>query len=152
MLITKSKYVEYRNCPRKFWYDEFDKLPANPTSASDEGTRVGIIARDYFGKDTAVFVGAKAAMGPTEPGIYAEYPFKYKLDKDNELLCLVDILRINDDGTIDIIEVKSVSKKNEIEEGEEDGDEENKKEKDEKIHEKTHIPNLRTSGLLWLQI
>ncbi|MCQ2742603.1 MAG: DUF2779 domain-containing protein [Bacilli bacterium] len=115
MLITKSKYVEYRNCPRKFWFDEFEKLPSNPTSASEEGTKVGAIARDYFGKDAAKYVGADAKSIPTDPGLYAEYPFKHSVDKDNELLCLVDILRINDDGTVDIIEVKSASKENEEE-------------------------------------
>lgn len=102
-VLTKSKYVTFCLCPRKAWRELFDPLaPTGGTSRADDGVKVGILARDYFGKN--LWTPADRNNPSTKPGIYAEYPLRF-----NNLECFVDILRINDDGSIDIYEVKSVN-------------------------------------------
>ena len=101
MKITKSKYVEYTLCPMKAWYTRFDSIESESSKRGEEGTRIGIVARNYF--DDCKYVGP-TEVAPTIPGVYAEYPLKYK-----HLECLVDILRINDDESIDIFEVKGIN-------------------------------------------
>lgn len=103
MKLTKSKYTIYCLCPRKAWLDEFYPKPQiNNQNRTNTGNVVGALARDYFGKGYCPF--ADRTNPSIKPGLYAEYPLRY-----NNLECFVDILRINDDQSIDIYEVKSVT-------------------------------------------
>lgn len=103
-MLAKSQYVVYCLCHRKAWLDLFNQLPSNPNGTRTQtGNEVGLLARDYFGKGMCHFVDPN--MVPTTPGLYAEYP----LTDGKNLLCYVDILRINNDNSIDIYEVKSTT-------------------------------------------
>lgn len=104
MILTKSKYVEFAMCPRKAWLQLFE--PQKPLEEENkraiEGQKVGILARDYFGKDNWILYDEKK---PTKaPGIYAEYLLEY-----GDLKCYCDLVVINQDGSFDIYEVKSVN-------------------------------------------
>lgn len=103
MKLTKSKYTIYCLCPRKAWLDEFFPKPQlSNVKRTDTGNEVDLLARDYFGKDSCSLADSKKPS--TKPGLYAQYPLRYK-----DLECFVDILRINEDGSIDIYEVKSTT-------------------------------------------
>ena len=104
MILTKSKYVEFAMCPRKSWLNLFE--PQKPLDEENkralEGQKVGEIARDYFGKNKCVMYDEKNPT--TSPGIYGEYLLEYQ-----NLKCYCDIVVINNDGSFDIYEVKSVT-------------------------------------------
>lgn len=104
MYLTKSKYVEFVMCPRKAWFNRFAPLPPldEDNLRGKEGERVGILARDFFGKDKWVLYDENNPT--TKPGIYAEYLLQY-----GNLKCYCDILIINENQSIDIYEVKSVN-------------------------------------------
>ena len=102
--LDKSRYVEYALCPRKAWYELFNPLPVSKeeTARQQDGIKAGILARDYFGKDACI--EANQLEPQTESGIYYEYPLRFR-----NILCICDLLRINEDGSIDIFEVKAVN-------------------------------------------
>jgi len=104
MTLTKTKYVEYALCPRKTWYELFNPLPQTKeeTARQLDGDKAGLLARDFFGKGTCI--EADKNNPQTKPGIYAEYPLRYQ-----NLECYCDLLRINNDGSVDIFEVKAVN-------------------------------------------
>ena len=42
MKLTKSRYVEYTLCPKKAWYNLFDKIEeVQASKRGEEGTRIG---------------------------------------------------------------------------------------------------------------
>ena len=104
MRLTKTKYVRFIKCPSMAWHFEFDPPQQIPSSSfALAGTDLGVLARNYFGTP-AILVDPDHL--PTEPGLYAEYRFRH-----GDLLCDADLLRINEDRSIAIYEVKSGSEK-----------------------------------------
>lgn len=100
MNLTKSKYVQFLSCKRKAWLDLFYPIAQEQSDRAIQGVKIGLLAHKLLG-DT-IIIKPNETNPPSKPGIYAEYPFIY-----NNLLCLVDLLKINEDGSIDIFEVKS---------------------------------------------
>lgn len=104
MIITKSKYVEYVMCPRKAWLQLFESKESsnNENERALEGEKIHEIARNYFGENKCILYDEN---NPTlSPGIYAEYLLQYK-----NLKYYCDIVIINNDGSFDIYEIKSVT-------------------------------------------
>ena len=104
MKLTKTLYVEYALCPKKAWFELYAPRPKNKdeTTRQLDGKKAGQLARDFFGKNKCI--NADSNNPQTKPGIYAEYPLRYQ-----NLECYCDLLRINNDGSIDIFEVKAVN-------------------------------------------
>lgn len=100
MKLTKSKYVQFMMCKRKAWLDLYDHMDSEESERAKEGKLVGEVAHKLLGD--AIIIEQGELNPPTAAGLYAEYPLIY-----NDLLCLVDLLKINNDGSIDIYEVKS---------------------------------------------
>ena len=119
MGLSKSKYCRGLQCPKMLWMDmnkpeEAEDL--NNEFIFETGTKVGDLARSYFGEYSLVdFDFNKSSM--------VDQTLKYISDGANNiaeasfladgLYCAVDILHRNDDGW-DIIEVKSSAHVSEI--------------------------------------
>ena len=111
--ISKSDYVLGIKCPNALWFKKFrkDLEPEKNQRVLDNGTEIGKLACDRF--PGGVHVTAKPwedeAITQTQSAISANAPFIYEATfaTDTDELCAVDILRNNNDGTWDIIEVKS---------------------------------------------
>lgn len=117
MRLTKSKYCKGLNCPKALYLSIHHKDLATPPSASaqlrfEEGHEVGKLAQTYFpdgvlieeDRDQLNIAISKTKALVDEaivPAIF-EATFSFK-----DVLCRVDILRNNFDGTWDILEVKS---------------------------------------------
>lgn len=116
--LTKSKYCRGLQCPKILWLDEhhpeFGENIANK-SVLDNGTKVGELARSYFGECELVgfdankneMVDKTKKLMETADNI-AEASFCYE-----SLFCSIDILHRNDDGW-DLVEVKSSTEVSEI--------------------------------------
>ena len=116
--LTKSKYCRGLQCPKILWLDEhhpeFGKNIVNK-SVLDNGTKVGELARLYFGNCELVgfdankneMVDRTKKLMETADNI-AEASFCYE-----SLFCSIDILHRNDDGW-DLVEVKSSTEVSEI--------------------------------------
>lgn len=109
--LTKSKYCKGLQCPKILWLDKHHpELGENSTKESvlDNGTRVGELARSYFGSCELIdydvnkkkMVDITKQLMETADNI-AEASFCY-----DSLFCAVDILHRNGDGW-DLVEVKS---------------------------------------------
>lgn len=115
MKISKSDYVLGIKCPNALWFKKYRKdLEQEKNQAVlDNGTAVGELACDRF--SGGVRITAKpwedAAIKQTKSAISDNAPFIYEatLSTDAGEYCAVDILRNNNDGTWDIIEVKSTT-------------------------------------------
>ena len=113
--ISKSDYVLGIKCPNAIWFKKYRKdLEAEKNQAVlDNGTAVGELACDRF--PGGVRITAKpwedVAITQTKSAISDNKPFIYEatLSTDTGEYCAVDILRNNNDGTWDIIEVKSTT-------------------------------------------
>ena len=117
-ILTKSKYCKGLQCPKILWLDEHHPELGEDTanqSVLDNGTKVGEVARSYFGDYTLVpFESAnnqkaeltRELMGRAEN--IAEACFMA-----DSLFCAVDILHRNGDGW-DIVEVKSSTEVSEV--------------------------------------
>ena len=111
--ISKSDYVLGIKCPNALWFKRFrkDLEPEKNQRVLDNGTEVGKLACDRF--PGGVRITAKPweeeAITQTQSAISANAPFIYEATfaTNTGELCAVDILRNNNDGTWDIIEVKS---------------------------------------------
>lgn len=112
MELTKSKYCSAIQCNKQLWLDTYKReVRKDNTNESilDNGTRVGIVAKDLFGKhinvefnqDLNIMVGITKKALENETVVITEASFMY----DNNF-CSVDILRKNKD-VIEIYEVKS---------------------------------------------
>ncbi len=115
MKISKSDYVLGIKCPNAIWFKKYRKdIETEKNQAVlDNGTAVGELACDRF--PGGVRITAKpweeAAITQTKSAISENVPFIYEatLSTNTGEYCAVDILRNNNDGTWDIIEVKSTT-------------------------------------------
>lgn len=113
--ISKSDYVLGIKCPNAIWFKKYrkDLQPEMNQAVLDNGTAVGELACDRF--PGGVRIVAKpwedTAIKQTKSAISDNAPFIYEatLSTDTGEYCAVDILRNNNDGTWDIIEVKSTT-------------------------------------------
>ncbi|MBR4806800.1 MAG: hypothetical protein IKZ64_03160 [Alphaproteobacteria bacterium] len=113
--ISKSDYVLGLKCPNALWFKKFrkDLQPEMNQAILDRGTEVGELACTRFPggvritakpwEDDAI-AQTKRAMADNAP-----YIFEATLCTDTDEYCAVDILKNNNDGTWDIIEVKSTN-------------------------------------------
>ena len=111
--LSKSKYCKGVQCPKILWMDEHMSEKAKPgdESVMKVGTRVGELARNYFGEyelvdfnfDKSVMVSDTKKLLEREKKdmTIAEASFYWE-----GLFCSVDLLRIQDDEC-SIVEVKS---------------------------------------------
>ncbi len=111
--ISKSDYVLGIKCPNALWFKKYrhDIQPEMNQAVLDNGTAVGELACNRF--PGGVRITAKPwedeAITQTQTAINNNTPFIYEATfcTDTGEYCAVDILRNNNDGTWDIIEVKS---------------------------------------------
>lgn len=114
--ISKSDYVLGLKCPNALWFKKFrkDLQPEMNQAVLDNGTAVGELACDRF--PGGVRIVAKPwefeAVEQTKRAMVEHAPYIYEatLSTDTGEYCAVDILRNNNDGTWDVIEVKSTTK------------------------------------------
>ena len=116
--LTKSRYCKGVQCPKMLWLDEHHPEFGEDTASQtvlDNGTKVGKLARGYFGgyelvefnSDKNKMMEKTRALMRTADNI-AEASFC-----DGSLFCAVDILHRNSDGW-DLVEVKSSTEISEI--------------------------------------
>ena len=112
MYLSKSKYCSAYQCLKMFWLSEFkpeEKEDKNNASVLENGTEVGIIAKDLLGKSTDIEYNEdlQVMIKDTEESlkqdsvIITEASFSY-----NNNFCSVDILK-KDKDSYEIYEVKS---------------------------------------------
>lgn len=116
--LTKSKYCKGLQCLKILWMDmHHPELAENNTSENvlENGTKVGELARSYFGKCELVDfdVNKEKMVDKTQRLMesadnIAEASFGY-----DSLFCAVDILHRNGDGW-DLVEVKSSTEVSEV--------------------------------------
>jgi len=120
MIISKSKYCKGIQCPKILWMD--NNMPEKAELIDNEavfatGNEVGELARKYFDDYAEVQWNPNKDIMVSETKRYledgqqviAEASFLY-----NDGFCSVDILSRNEDGSVDIIEVKSSTEISEI--------------------------------------
>lgn len=112
--MNKSRYVEAMSCQRKLWlHYHHPELAAAPSLADqrtmDEGTRVGVVARQLFYPDGVLIAeSGSAGLAATQqalrqsPSAIFEATFQH-----HGVLVMCDLLINNGDGTWDILEVKA---------------------------------------------
>lgn len=113
--ISKSDYVLGVKCPNAIWFKKLRKdIPTEMNMAIlERGTAIGELAQQKFPGGT--IITAKPweyeAAWRTQDAIKANDPYIYEatLSTKTGEYCAVDILRNNNDGTWDIIEVKSTT-------------------------------------------
>lgn len=113
--ISKSDYVLGVKCPNAIWFKKLRKYIAQEmdTAVLERGTEIGELAQDKF--PNGVLITEKpwesGATKHTQDAIQAGVPYIYEatLTTATGEYCAVDILRNNNDGTWDIIEVKSTN-------------------------------------------
>ena len=110
--LSKSKYCRAKQCNKMLWLDKNKPEEAtqlNKDSIFETGTRVGELAKNYFGryvdiefnKDLSKMIEQTKKELNNFPNIITEASFNY-----NNNFCSVDILRNDVDG-VEIYEVKS---------------------------------------------
>lgn len=114
--ISKSDYVLGVKCPNALWFKKYrrDLQPEMDMTVIERGNEVGKLACDRFPGGTSVLARPwdYEAEWQTQDAIRADASFIYEatfVTKTGEY-CAADILKNNDDGTWDIIEVKSTTK------------------------------------------
>lgn len=123
LYLSKSKYCNAVQCPKMEWMnrnmkDKYDDSVMNE-AILDEGSKVGDLAMGYFGDfveipyckgaDKSPMIEAtKAEMEKGTP-VICEASFSYQ-----GLFCSVDILKKAADGSYEIYEVKSSTKKKSV--------------------------------------
>ena len=118
MFLSKSKYTSGIQCPKMLWMrqnmpEQFDDSVMNE-AILQQGSAVGDIAMGYYGPFVEV------QFDPKDPRRFSEAVQQTKdfLDKGCSIICeatfringhycMVDILRVRDDGSFDLVEVKS---------------------------------------------
>ena len=117
--LSKSKYCKAKQCNKILWLDKNKPEEAIDTgneSVLENGTKVGELARNYFGKyeniefnnDLSKMILDTEVKLKNKPNIITEASFNF----DNNF-CSVDILKNDIDG-IEIYEVKSSTDIHEI--------------------------------------
>ncbi len=115
MKISKSDYVLGIKCPNALWFKKFRKdiEPEMNEAVLRRGTEIGELAQTVFPGGTCVTAKPwqDDAITQTQDAIAQNAPFVFEatLATTTGEYCAVDILRNNNDGTWDIIEVKSVN-------------------------------------------
>lgn len=113
--ISKSDYVLGIKCPNALWFKKYrkDLQPEMNQAVLDNGTAVGELACNRFPGGVRIVAKPweEAAITQTKSAISENVPFIYEatLGTNTGEYCAVDILQNNDDGTWDIIEVKSTT-------------------------------------------
>ena len=116
MNISKSDYVLGLKCPNALWFKKFrwDLQVDMNQVILDRGTEIGILAQSRFPGGTTITAKPweAVAVQQTQSAIRAGAPYIYEatLATDTGEYCAADILRNNNDGTWDIIEVKSTTR------------------------------------------
>ena len=117
--LSKSKYCKAKQCNKILWLDKNkpdEAVNIENESVLENGTKVGKIARNYFGKyvniefnsDLSIMILDTEKQLKNKPNIITEASFSF----DNNF-CSVDILKNDEDG-IEIYEVKSSTNINDI--------------------------------------
>ena len=114
--ISKSDYVLGVKCPNAIWFKKLRKDLATEINLAilEQGNEIGRLAQDAFPGGT--YITAKPwdyeAAWRTQDAIKSGDPYIYEatLSTKTGEYCAVDILRNNNDGTWDIIEVKSTTR------------------------------------------
>ena len=113
--ISKSDYVLGVKCPNAIWFKKLRKDIATEmdTAVLERGNEIGLLAQGKFPGGTIITPKPweYEAVWQTQDAIQAGAPYIYEatLSTKTGEYCAVDILRNNNDGTWDIIEVKSTS-------------------------------------------
>ena len=98
--LSKSRYCNGLQCHKMLWLDEYksnEKSEVNNDSVLDNGTEVGIVAKDLFGShiDIKFNTNLQQMIDDTNKAL-----------KNNNNFCSVDIL-VKNDNDFEIYEVKS---------------------------------------------
>ena len=115
MLISKSNYVSYHQCPKQFYLEKHNKdvslFSMSLKRRIRMGNDVGLLAKSMFSGIKEVDYGESKAMSKkTKSLIDLKVPYISEAAfYINDLFCAVDILQVQDQGLI-IYEVKSSSK------------------------------------------
>lgn len=113
--LTKTKYLNGLQCPKRLWIEEFE--PNKVTSIStaqqriiEQGAEVGTYARQHFPDGVLIEGNVTEAARQTQAAIKngASCLFEAAFVFDN-LLVRCDILQKNSSGSWDLIEVKSAA-------------------------------------------
>jgi len=113
MRISKSSYVLYLKCPLALWYKKNrpDLQPEFNEAILSQGNDVGVLAQKLYecGKVIAYKPWKPEAIKQTEEFAAAEVDaiFEAVAKTQTDEFCAADILARNDDGSWNIIEVKS---------------------------------------------
>lgn len=114
--VTKTRYVESYGCDKKLWLEKNKPLLAKEPSLSDklnmkDGTQVGVIATELYSGILINEINGVAAAKHTMDLLMSgeQYIFEATFIFDGVFQVKVDILEKNDDGTYNIIEVKSAN-------------------------------------------
>lgn len=119
MNLSKSKYTQGIVCEKKLWlscYKNEESEDTGNSSILDNGTKIGELARNLFGKYILIKFDSNFQNMLTEtntylnnkPNIICEASFSYDGN-----FCSVDILKNDNDG-VEIYEVKSSTEINDI--------------------------------------
>lgn len=118
MHLSKSKYTKGRQCPKILWMqknmpEQFDDSVLN-YSYLDLGNAVGDLAMGYFGPYVEVDFDLEdpdrfnKALAQTQELLAQKRPIICEATFGNDgHYCMVDILRRREDGSFDLVEVKS---------------------------------------------
>ncbi|MBE6460629.1 MAG: DUF2779 domain-containing protein [Alphaproteobacteria bacterium] len=113
--ISKSDYVLGVKCPNAIWFKKLRKDIQTEMNMAilERGHEIGRLAIDKFpgGRYITAKPWEYEAAWQTQDAIKADDPYIYEatLSTKTGEYCAVDILRNNNDGTWDIIEVKSTT-------------------------------------------
>lgn len=115
-MITKSLYMLFRRCPRAAWMTVHDTDNVERTAGlhAENGTEVGDCARHYFDekfslikKDNPVKMNKMTKLVMSQNKLHPICEASFLAD---DLFCSADIVLQNEDGSLNIYEVKSSSK------------------------------------------
>lgn len=123
-ILTKTKYLQFLQCPKNLWMNEHQPNLKKPLSSFDElklkeGTEVGKIATQHSNFKDGIYINtlnmeealAQTQTALTNGSILTIYEAAFKVII-NGVTCFirVDVLKKNPDATWDLIEVKSSTK------------------------------------------
>lgn len=117
MTLSKTDYILYRECPKNTWYkihkpelyyeselSEFEK------AIIETGNEVELIARQLFPTGVLIEGRDKAAQDLTKKYLAEKRPTIFQpVFSVGGFLAALDILKLNDDGTYSIYEVKATN-------------------------------------------
>lgn len=122
--LSKSQYVKGRQCFKKVWLYNHDRelkddLTAMQEQIFSQGNAVGLLAHQYFGNgklvdvhyrevDKAITLTKEYLANPQVEAIF-EATFIH-----NDVVVMVDVLQKNPNGSCRLIEVKSATKKKDV--------------------------------------